>query len=79
MNLIDKHYQHYLEKVQLKESDMSDVQKSETKKAFAAGMSSMIAVLIMGIKTPEEIEEYGEELMNFWNKEIYNYDENNRF
>jgi hypothetical protein len=46
MEKFDLEYQFdfYLEKVKLKKEDMSPVQLSETKQAFAAGISSMLVM-----------------------------------
>lgn len=70
MNLIKKHYDHYLEKVQLKEENMTDVQKIETKRAFAAGMSEMFVVMMTGLGKGVTLENYKTELSEFWKNEV---------
>lgn len=83
MSLIEQQYQHYLEKVQLKESEMPEDQKTETKRAFIAGMSEMYSALVSGIEAGIPLngcmEYYRNELTEYWNQETKKYDENNRF
>lgn len=81
MSLIEKQYQHYLEKVQLSEDDMPEDQKIETKRAFIAGMSEMYSALVSGIeeRMPLDgcLEYYRVELTEYWNNETKKYDEQN--
>ncbi|MEN5132681.1 hypothetical protein [Elizabethkingia anophelis] len=81
MSLIEKQYQHYLEKVQLKESEMPEDQKIETKRAFIAGMSEMYAALVSGIEANMPLDGclkyYRVELTEYWKQETKNYDEQN--
>lgn len=73
---IERLYQHYLEKCKLDESKMPDVQKSETKRAFFGGCSSMLALLTTDDDL--EYEEKGidliaklyDECSEFWANEI---------
>lgn len=68
-------YQFYLEKVELKESDMLPVQRVQTKQAFVAGMSQ--AFVLMTEKLPQMPETEGflalkslqTDLQNFWQNE----------
>ncbi|MDV4024222.1 hypothetical protein CMT52_07715 [Elizabethkingia anophelis] len=68
--LIDQHYQHYLGKVDLKESEMPEAQRIEIKRAFAAGMASMFVAVVTEIEMPEKLDEYKDELIGFWEQEI---------
>ncbi|MEI7488602.1 MAG: hypothetical protein WCJ72_14570 [Chryseobacterium sp.] len=70
MKLIDKNYQHYLEKVKLKESEMSEIQRIETKRAFAAGMREMFVVMMTGLGKGVTLENYKNELSEFWDTEV---------
>lgn len=84
MSLIENHWQHYLEKVQLKEDEMPEIQKNETKKAFVAGMSSMYIVFTSctDITTPIDqlFKKYQTEIQEYWNNETKKYDnDNNKF
>ncbi len=76
MSLITEHYNHYLEKAQLKEEEMSDVQKIETKRAFAAGMSEMFVTMMYGLKPGVTLEHYKNEMSSFWKKEVETYNKN---
>ena len=76
MSLIDQHYKHYLDKVALKESEMPEDQKIEIKRAFMAGMASMF---VAELSTIESVEQYKNELAEYWNQEINIYDAHNRF
>ncbi|WP_312388723.1 hypothetical protein [Chryseobacterium sp.] len=70
MSLIDKHYNHYLEKVELKEDQMMPVQKTETKRAFVAGMAEMFVQMLEGLGTGVTLEDYKNEIADFWKNEV---------
>ncbi|BBQ08187.1 hypothetical protein JUNP353_2758 [Elizabethkingia anophelis] len=84
MSLIENHWQHYLKCVQLKEDEMPEIQRDETKKAFMAGMGSMYVALIecADITTPIDqfFKQYKDEISEYWINERKKYDnDNNRF
>ena len=69
MSLIEQHYQHYLVKVELKESEMPEDQKVEIKRAFMAGMSEALIIFCAPSNLPQ-IMELDFELKEYWNNEI---------
>lgn len=64
---IEKMYQEYLEKVSAKEEQMTEIQRIEMRRAFFAGVSSLLASMIDG----EDInpEEMIDEAARFWKSE----------
>jgi hypothetical protein len=70
--LIDKHYQHYLKLAKLNESEMHDIQRIETKRAFVAGMTEIFSVLMEGLPLGTTLNDYKEELKQYHENEIKN-------
>ncbi|CAI9674012.1 MULTISPECIES: hypothetical protein [Elizabethkingia] len=77
MSLIDQHYKDYLDKVQLSEAEMPEDQKTETKRAFIAGMSTMFVTMLSGLPRGTTLNHYQREFEEYWTQETKNYDEQN--
>lgn len=78
MKEINKMFDAYLARVKLSRDQMSEVQYTETKRAFMAGISSLYVHLIIGVPNhfgdnPELWEERADninrELREFWREE----------
>lgn len=80
---IQSWFDHYLKLSNVDKSKINPVQLSEMKKAFMAGISSFHVDLIAESKLPEdEIVMWpsiiDEQLRNFWNAEVEDYNEKNK-
>ena len=75
---IEQIYQEYLRLVQLDESQMHEIQRSETRRAFFGGMSQFMALLIDYVTTfPNDIADemtdcVFQQLSDFWEDEAAN-------
>lgn len=69
---IEAEYRFYLKKVELKEKNMTPIQRVETKRAFMGGFSQAIITLIQntqGDTGPEIIKQACNDLQDFWDAE----------
>lgn len=74
---IEYQFQFYLEKVKLNPKTMSPVQYRETKRAFVAGISAMLVLIIEEKPGADEFAQQVEKMLTqcagFWKKEMTNY------
>jgi len=76
---LEEHYQFYLDKVKLKEEDMSLVQRVETRRAFMAGCAEVIVLMTNEIADMEEteavlkIDSLVSQVEEFWDKQEFEY------
>ncbi|WGL70996.1 hypothetical protein [Elizabethkingia anophelis] len=56
---------------------MPEDQKTETKRAFIAGMSTMFVTMLSGLPRGTTLNHYKHEFEEYWTQETKNYDEQN--
>lgn len=75
---IEKKYQDYLKMVHLDESQMSEAQRIETKRAYYAAIGQLWIFItndfieLSDDEADEAMEEIRTQTLNFWNKETEN-------
>lgn len=74
---IELYYPLFLEKINLKESDMSPIQRSEMKKAFMGGVGTMLLIIrdeIPNAETEEDsidmLQSLFDQVEKFWMSQI---------